>query len=100
MEKYHSMKMEQRTDRSNLSAKWNHYIRKYDIHLVVNHNKRGKKNPNETGVRHVMENLIQFINFNNEVVAGSIIIENPDRLYQYMLIPREKAEMILVLGMV
>ena len=98
LDKYMSMKQEDRTDRANMSAIWNKYLKGYDIRVVRNHSRQGKMGSN-FGAQYVLENLIYFINFKNGDVADALIIENPDRLGQYMLVPRDKAEMILVLGM-
>lgn len=98
LDKYMSMKQEKRTDRANMSSFWNKYLKGYDIRVIRNHNRQGKTG-NQFGTQYVLDNLIHFINFKNSDVADALIIENPDRLGQYMLVPRDKAEMILVLGM-
>ncbi len=48
----------------------------------------------------LFNNLLNLINYNNEMVADSVIIDNPDRLGQYILLKREMAEKILLLGMI
>jgi hypothetical protein len=100
MEKYKSMIMGTRTDRANMSAIWNKYLKGYDIRVIRNHalNRKGKLGA-QLGTNYVVIDLIRVINFHNEDVADALIIDNPDRIGQYMLVPRAKAEMILVLGM-
>lgn len=102
MEKYFSMKSEARTDRANMSAMWNKYLKNYDARVVRSQTQSKKPattTPAGFGSHSILEQFIHLINFKNEVVADAVAIENPDRPYQYILIPRSKAEMILVLGM-
>jgi hypothetical protein len=100
LEKYNSMRGEVRTDRANMSALWNKYLKGYDIRVIRNqgHNRKLAQG-SQFGAHHVVTNLINVINFHNEDVSDALIIDNPDRIGQYMLVPRGKAELILVLGM-
>lgn len=100
VEKYNSMKGEICTDRANMSALWNKYLKGYDIRVIRNHgHNRKDRLYNLSNTHHVVSNLINVINFHNECVADALIIDNPDRIGQYILVPRSKAELILVLGM-
>lgn len=105
-DKYISMRLDAKTDRRNLSARWNKYIKRYGAELVYNFS--GKKKPaakyrprvaEDGHPLHTLENLLRLINFKNESVANSVIIKNPDRSGQYLLVPRDACEKILVLGM-
>lgn len=98
VEKYLSMNSQHRTDRANMSAIWNKYLKGYDIRVVRNDN-GGSKSKRMFSTNYALQNLIQTINFKNSCVADALIIDNPDRPGQYLLVPREKAELILVLGM-
>lgn len=98
LEKWHSMRSSSKTDRRNLSAKWNSYLRNYGAEVL--HNFRGRKTKeSDAHVRHAFVNLVEIINKRNERVAGSVVISNPDRVGQYIILPREMGERILVLGM-
>jgi hypothetical protein len=98
VDKYASMNKDQRTDRANMSAIWNKHLKGYDIRVVRNENGKSKMK-RQFGAAYALQNLIHTINFKNSCVADALIIDNPDRPGQYLLVPREKAELILVLGM-
>lgn len=89
------------TDRKNRSAVWNKYVKNYDIKIVRNDvpgKSKASQVPRPSDI--IIRNLIDFVNFKNESVANSLIIRNPDRYGQYILIPRDMAERILVIGMI
>lgn len=80
------------TDRKNLSELWNRHLKGIGITGV-----RTKANKPQSAF--VLNELINIINFRNDEVAGRVIVSNPDRVGQYLLIPSDIAEKILVLGM-
>lgn len=86
------------TDRKNRSALWNKYIKNYECKII--RNDEGKKAHAVRGQEIVCKNLIEFINFKNEFVNNALVIRNPDRFGQFLLISRDMAERILVFGMI
>ena len=46
-----------------------------------------------------VNDIVNLINFRNDEVSGSVCVRNPDRTSQFLLVPRDVAEKILVLGM-
>lgn len=94
--RYASMKREARTDRRNFSAIWNKYLDGYGVTLLV-----PPGDPKNNGNPHLLlRMLIGVINEQNERVSDAILIGNPDRQNQYLLVPRDVAQKILVLGMI
>ncbi len=85
------------TDRQNRTALWNKYIKNYDCKLIRN-DVPGKKPIRSQEI--LSKNLIDLINFKNESVTNSVVIRNPDRIGQYILISRDMAERILAIGMI
>jgi len=85
-------------DRKNRSALWNKYLKNYDCKVIRN-DVPGKKTHALRANEILLSNIFNLINFQNEVLANGLIIHNPDRFGQYILIPRDIAERILVLGM-
>lgn len=101
-DKYKSMfgdVYQQNIDRKNRSALWNKYIKHYDCKVIRN-DVPGKKSHAVRAQEVVVGNLIRAINFNNESVTNSLVIRNPDRYGQYILISRDMAERILAIGMI
>lgn len=99
-EKYNSMfNNREMFDRKNRSALWNKYIKNYECRLVRN-DEPGKKNHAVRSQEILSKNLIDLINFKNEEVTKGLIIRNPDRIGQYLLISRDMAERILAIGMI
>lgn len=94
--KWHDFNRETKTDRRNLSAIWNKYLNELGITLIREINTPDHK-INTVGT---MKMLLDTINYQNEKVSDAIIIGNPDRRSQFLLIPRETAARILVLGMI
>lgn len=93
--RYFEMRAENKTDRRNFSAIWNRYLKKYGAEVLHNFKNKGDQN----SVTFTLGNLMDLINYRNEVVSDSVMIRNPDRMGQYILIPREMAAKIMVLGM-
>lgn len=93
IERWIRFKNEHKTDRKNLSELWNLHIKTISI-TCLRSKKKGKedKNPNHN-------DLIEAINFRNREVADALCVRNPDRLGQYLFVPRETASKIIALGM-
>ena len=88
-----------KTDRKNLSAHWNMYLKNFNI-VQINNVEKGRK-PNFQRSRDiVMRRLIECVNFQNETVSNGIILTNPDRVGQLLIVSRDIAERILVFGMI
>jgi hypothetical protein len=81
-------------DRKNRSAKWNAYLKQLGCNLAHDLSKRRREGP-ET----VMNDLVRLINFRNSEVADGILIRNPDRAFQFIVLSRDLAERCLMLGM-
>lgn len=78
------------TDRKNLSELWNRHIKQVGITGI-------RPPPNQKSVG--FKEILDVINFRNEEVSDALCILNPDRVQQFLLVPRETAEKILVVGM-
>lgn len=99
-ERWQSMKDEKKTDRKNLSCHWNRHLKQYDIRVL--RFGEGKSNDARSSYLSASQRLISIINlinFKNEEVAERLCISNPDRPGQFLLVPRDIAAKILVLGM-
>jgi len=102
--------LEQKTDRKNASALWNKYLKSYDVQLIKGVVKSPKRTIQRalrnTSVKYdvslpqMLREIIDLVNYKNEDVSGGLVIPNPDRSGQYILISREIAERILVFGMI
>lgn len=107
--------LEQKTDRKNASALWNKYLKSYDVRLITGLPGNAKKSHDElrlpgtipgwgssTGVSlpQLLREIIDLVNYRNDDVSGGLVVPNPDRSGQYILISREIAERILVFGMI
>ena len=95
--KHEEIRRERPTDRANLSALWNKYLHGLGVNTLDNRGR--KKIHNALSSSYLLNELMDIINYRNEQVSGAIIISNPDRASQYILVSRELAERILVLGM-
>jgi hypothetical protein len=95
--RHREMQEDKGTDRRNFSVIWNRYLGAYGA-TVLGISRRDVKH-NVPSVA-LMSKLLNLINYNNEMVADALVIDNPDRLGQYILLKREMAEKILVLGMI
>lgn len=80
---------EHKTDRKNLSELWNRHLKQFKISLI---RPRGKDRI------WLAKELIFAINHRNEEVSDSVCVSSPDRLGQFLLVPVQVAEKILVLG--
>jgi hypothetical protein len=87
---------ERRGDRANVSAAWNKYVKELNGTII-----RGKRHGGPSVGYHagLVTEMQDLINFKNERVSGSVILPNPDRAYQFMLIPRDVVDVALVLGL-
>lgn len=97
--KYVDIKQSLKTDRKNTSAHWNRYLKNLEITLIADMRKKQPvpmKRTNDI----VLERLISLVNFENEKIAGGLIIKNPDRMGQFLIVSRDVAERILVFGMI
>lgn len=101
MEKWNSMKNELKTDRKNLSCHWNLYLKRYEAR-VLRFSERKPKEPRSpyTSLFRQFNGFLDLINLSNDEVANGLIIINPDRPGQHILIKRDVAERILVFGMI
>lgn len=108
--KFMEMQLARKTDRRNLSAIWNRYIANYGVRIVFDFRENTRKPRRATSsvtsmqqhyakLDDTLSNFISVINHNNIDVVGSLVLKNPDRHTQYLLIKRDMAERILVLGM-
>jgi len=84
---------ENKTDRKNLSELWNRHVRQIGVTGV-----RPPKNRKKS-VGITVHDLVDIINFRNSEVSDALCVRNPDRPDQYLLIPRDIASKILMLGM-
>lgn len=95
--RHRQMQEEHKTDRRNLSAIWNRYLGVYGASLLGVGRKDLKDNaPNMA----LFVNLVNIVNHNNDLIADSLILDNPDRIGQYIIMKRDMAEKILILGLV
>jgi len=93
-ERHERMRSERKTDRKNLSALWNSYLSTYGVTLL----RSDKKEVLVHG--EILRTLMDIINHRNDLVADALVIRNPDRPHQYLIVPRESAQKIIVLGMI
>ena len=89
LDRYIKFKMERLTDPKNLSVLWNFHLKELGITGVRPKGKRPL----------FVNDIVNLINFRNDEVSGSVCVRNPDRTSQFLLVPRDVAEKILVLGM-
>lgn len=92
-ERWIRFKQDNRTDRKNLSELWNFHIGSLGITCMRTKSRSGyeKKLTNK--------DFMDIINFRNWEVADALCVRNPDRIGQYLFVPRETAGKILMLGM-
>jgi hypothetical protein len=97
-ERWQSMRDEKRTDRKNLSSHLNRYLKQYEVRVL----RFGERKPNDPylSASQRLQGFIDLINFKNDEVANGLVIDNPDRPGQHILISRDMAERILVFGMI
>lgn len=99
-DKYRAMKEERRTDRRNFSAVWNKYLSSYSVTVLRDERASFPKNRRLPVYYASFLNLMDIVNYDNGSVAGRVMILNPDRQGQFLLVPREVAERVLFLGMI
>lgn len=93
--RYVNLRKEKDTDRRNMSEIWNRYLDNLGIRVV-----RPKYSPKIMDHKSLtLMELVRIINEENDRVAGSLCVGNPDRPGQLVLVPVELAEKILFLGM-
>lgn len=97
-ERWESMRDEKNTDRKNLSCHWNRHLKQYEARVIRFGD--AKSDECKSPYKRQVEGIINLINFKNNEVANGLVIENPDRFGQYILIQRDMAERILVFGMI
>lgn len=98
--KHYHMRAENRTDRRNFSAIWNKYLENYGVVLISDLTKSNKPyRSRHLQTDRMLANLIDMVNFRNGAVADALVIDNPDRPGQYLLVQKDMAERIFVLGM-
>jgi hypothetical protein len=101
MERWTSMNIELRTDRKNLSCHWNRYLKQYEARVIRFNDRRLDTDQSAyTAMKRQFNGLIDLINFKNDEVSNGLVISNPDRHGQHILISRDMAERILVFGMI
>jgi len=91
--RYNSMRVSSETDRRNFSEIWNRYLGTYSAVVLRDVDDRGVSG-------RAFQNLLEMVNYDNGAVSDALVIRNPDRPGQYILLPRDVASRILVLGMV
>lgn len=96
--KYIDLTKAHRGDPRNQSAIWNKYLNFYEVTLFMLPRDKNRT-PNEAAPRMFLE-LMNIVNYNNDAIADSIMIDNPDRIGQYLIVKRDIAEKIFLLGMV
>jgi hypothetical protein len=100
LRKHTEMRGKHRTDRRNFSAIWNRYLENYGIKLLNDRTPSGLHVKNSlVAVNRLLVNLIDLVNYSNEDVSGALLLDNPDRPGQYLIVQRDIAERIMVLGM-
>jgi hypothetical protein len=95
-ERYYEMRKERPTDRRNFSVIWNRYLSSYGITLLQS----PTKSKFRSDIPALLGRVMEVINYENDLVRDALIIGNPDRNSQYLLVPREAAQKILILGMI
>ena len=94
MQRYLEMVHDVRTDRRNFSALWNKVMESHGITVVRVTKESGGDSPIS-----ILKRMVHLVNYENEKVSDALVVPNPDRESQYLLVPRESASRILVLGM-
>ena len=87
--RYQEFRKENRTDPKNLSELWNKHILQIRITGIRTRAKKAM----------MVSDLVEVINFRNKDVSDALCVMNPDRPDQFLLVPRETAQTILVVGM-
>jgi hypothetical protein len=90
--RYNSMRVSKKTDRRNFSEIWNRHL--------CTHGGVVLKGLDENSPNNALRFLLNMINYENDTVSDALVIRNPDRPGQYILLPRDVASRILLLGMI
>lgn len=93
---YNSRKMQARTDRMNFSAIWNKKLSEIGVTVLRAAN---PVTPRAGLVAPMFQELVETVNYRNALVCDALMVPNPDRAHQFLLVPREVASKILVLGL-
>lgn len=94
-ESWDRLRREKRTDRANLSRIWNLKLAAVGAEVVRHrHLKSGACNPSL-----MISEFIKLINERNELVSDSVCVGNPDRPSQWIVMKRDVAGKILLLGL-
>lgn len=92
-------------DRKNRSAIWNKYLDKYGC-VVVRHDvpmsTRGRKPVTNVLLNKdiLIHNFVLLINMKNDLVSNGVVVKNPDRMGQWIVVSRDMGERILAFGMI
>lgn len=97
--KHIEMRAKHKTDRRNFSAIWNRYLAGYDATLLGDKPSGKVSKSDEMVANRLLVSLVNMVNFDNGKVASGLVIDNPDRPGQYIVLQREMAERIMVLGL-
>lgn len=98
LRKHMEMRDGRKTDRRNFSAIWNRYLKNYGVVLLADGSLGGGRSIS-LRTNTLLSNLMDLVNYRNEEVSGALIVANPDRPGQYLVVQRDIAERIMVLGM-
>ena len=105
--RYDAFLEEHRTDRKNLSELWNRHILQIGV-TGIRPKKKGKGKivskvmiapPPCEYVAFTAHDIVDVINFRNSEVSDALCIRNPDRTEQFLLLSRDVASKIVMLGM-
>lgn len=103
-EKHYKMGVDLLTDRRNLSEHWNRHLEKnFGIQIIRGLDLKAKDKFKDGQLilqyRHLLNSLLDLINYENNLVQNRVVIKNPDRHGQFLIVPNDIAERILVFGM-
>lgn len=92
LKRYDQFRKENKTDRKNLSELWNRHILQIGVTGI-----RPKKKVKFVSM--TAHDIVDVINFRNSEVSDALCISNPDRPEQFLLLSRDVASKIVMLGM-
>lgn len=99
-ERHYKMGIELRTDRKNLSEHWNRHIEKhFGIRVINDITDVPNKVEGRAKTFAVLNKIINIINLDNDLIKNALVVRNPDRNNQYLIVSADIAEKILVFGM-
>jgi hypothetical protein len=94
-EAWERLRLEKRTDRGNLSHLWNLKLTGVGAEVVRHRQlKSGAYNP---GL--MVSEFVRLMNERNDLVSDSVCVMNPDRAGQFVLMKRDVASKIMMLGL-